>query len=134
MEREIPKDVVVASVPPLMIRRLFAAPRLESCAIRSVPPSSIVPPAWVFPLRKLSVPLPFLTSMPLPETSPDKPSVVPAATSTRPACASVTAREMSNVPVVASVPPLNVRPAAAAPRFASRSTRSVPPSIRVPPE
>ncbi|MCY1526945.1 hypothetical protein D9M68_619910 [compost metagenome] len=84
-------------------------------------------------MLRRSVPAPVLMRSPPPDTPPANPSVKPVATSMRPACASVMAREVVKEFETASPPPLNTTAPAVSPRFSLRSTCSVPPVITVPP-
>ncbi|MNV67504.1 hypothetical protein D3C71_1603080 [compost metagenome] len=114
----------------------------------SVPPSRPAPPAptvnmpactCVWPVNALPSPVirncpkPVLTRPALPAMAPLRPNCVFPATSTTPACVRVIVRPVVKLAVVASVPPLRLRPAAAAPRLASRETDSTPARISVPP-
>ncbi|MNL10101.1 hypothetical protein D3C87_1308910 [compost metagenome] len=74
-----------------------------------------------------------MVKSPLPLIAPDKPSVVPDDTSMPLACVSVMARFVLKLAVVASTPPLNVKPPVAAPRLASLDTDNVPTRTSVPP-
>ncbi|MNT12111.1 hypothetical protein D3C71_1901930 [compost metagenome] len=74
-----------------------------------------------------------MVRLPFPVIAPVKPSVVSRATSMPLDCDTVTTRFVSKLAVVASTPPLKVRPPDAAPRLASLDTDKVPNRTSVPP-
>ncbi|MCY1211541.1 hypothetical protein D9M72_232540 [compost metagenome] len=129
-----PAPAPIVPEPPSMppAPTLNEPPSLPSTA--SLPPLTTVRPVKPEPSpARRRTPAPALSSSPLPDSVPASPSVVPAATSMPPECVTVTGRDISKDAVVASVPPSSASPPAEAPRFASRSTCSVPPAIVVPP-
>ncbi len=110
-----------------------AAPRFASDETESVPFESVTPPPNVFDPDRTSVPAPSLTRpKPAPDTVPLSVVVTPVSVKNVPLALSVTLRDELNEPVVSSVPPANVIPPPAPPRFPSLDTESTPCEIVVP--